>query len=204
MRSEIARQQKDKESEFLHGTNRGSGFPSGSPASSSLSSTPSIEKIMSESAAGYASSSRSAAMQSHTSALEEEVARWRGAYEEAVRENEQMRSSRGAMMMSAGSGGVGDKRMLDAAEWRDRFEACVAEKLALMERLDALSSGGGRVGTGQSRKGLPGGVEANGISEGSKPVEKAYLELRAEYKVKNSNNPQLINHPFECLLRWQL
>jgi hypothetical protein len=179
VRSEIARQQKDKESEFLQSANRGSGFPSGSPASSSLSSASSIEKVMSESAAGY--SSRSASASAQTSALEEEVAKWRSAYERAVRENEQMRSSRGAMMLSAGAGAGGavDMRVLDAAEWRDRFEACVAEKLALMDRVDVLSSGGGRGGAGQSRRGEWGGEQ---LGAGGKPVEKAYLELREEYK----------------------
>ncbi|CAE7490352.1 unnamed protein product [Symbiodinium microadriaticum] len=72
---------------------------------------------------------------------------------------------------------TGGRDSLDAAEWRDRFESCLAEKQALLERVDMLTGGAGR--TGRGRLTAPDGGEGQAPS---KSVEKAYLALREEYK----------------------
>lgn len=121
---------------------------------------------------------------SATAALEEEVGKWKTAYEQAVREAEQWRSSRGAMLAGGEKGG------LDAAEWRDRFEICLAEKQALLERIDVLTGGGGRGerGLGGRRGGGEGAAEQSSSSSAadgggvSSGVEKAYLDLKEEYR----------------------
>ena len=103
------------------------------------------------------------------------MGKWKSAYEQAVREHEQLRNGRGALL------GAGEKGGLDAAEWRDRFEACVAEKQALLERLDMLVGGAGGVGArGQY------GAEMDLGQQPSKTLEKAYLDLRNEYKVADA------------------
>ena len=122
-------------------------------------------------------------MVSVTASLEAEVGKWKAAYEQAVRENEQLRSS-GGMLLSTGG-----RDSLDAAEWRDRFESCLAEKQALLERVDMLTGGAGR--TGRGRLTAPDGGEGQAPS---KSVEKAYLALREEYKVRDYCNCGSLAH----------
>ena len=132
-----------------------------------------------------------------TSSVETEVNKWKSAYEKAVKDNEQLKTRGGDVLI--------------LAQWKERYETCLAEKEELSEKLKiygrmssvptvsfAAASGhhGHSSGTGTgSHFG-----QGSGVSDGSKSIEQLYIDLRDEYRVRLTH--VLIGVPLliDCLI----
>jgi len=147
LRTDIARKQRDAETrQALMLTTSPAG--TGGANSSSSSSYGGINGKGSRTSAGTEAGEESAGAQPDSET------RWRTAYEQVVRENEQLRNRGGDMML--------------ANQWRERYDSLLRERDDLTEKLRVFtkmdSGGGSGVGGGRS-------------------LEQAYLDLKDEYKV---------------------
>lgn len=103
---------------------------------------------------------------------DQEVARWKSAYEKAVAENEHLRS-RG-------------EEAAQASQWRERFEMCERERNEALDRLHSLLEPDAGVGTGRTS----GGGEQNYDSKrhdllGPGAIYQRYLSLKEEFEVRS-------------------
>jgi hypothetical protein len=109
---------------------------------------------------------------------QEELNKWKTAYEKVVRENEQLRT-RG-----------GDALVLQ--QWKQRYEECLQQKEELQEKVNIyarmnVSSPNGVSAIGGNSASLSGRL--NGIdtsrhpTEHVKPIEQQLIDLKDEYKV---------------------
>ena len=166
LRTDIARKQRDAEtrqalmltaSPTAPGSlGAGTAIANGSSSSSSNSSSSSRSSSSYGAINGKGSrtSTGTEAGEESSGAQPDSETRWRSAYKQVVRENEQLRNRGGDMML--------------ANQWRERYDSLLRERDDLTEKLRVftkMDSGGG-----------------SGVG-GVRSLEQAYLDLKDEYKV---------------------
>jgi regulator of replication initiation timing len=138
------------------------------------SSSSSLQKLQVTPLSPLALFSPLSMFQSRIVSYEQEIEKWKSAYEKMVHENEQLRT-RGETQL--------------AAQWRDRYENCCQEKEELVEEIKMLqacsrSSTADVEGmTSPSANHMTGHLMS---SNDSFSLERAYMQLKEEYKVSPS------------------
>ena len=161
LRSDIARKQKDAEARqaLLRTSSPAGGIVGiggigggGGSSGRSTRSTPATTDSGDDAAAAVAA----AGAGEEPALLYDTEAKWRSAYEKAVRENEQLRNRGGDMLL--------------ATQWRERYDALVVERDDLLDKLRVYSR-------------MDAGGGGGGVGAGGKSIEQAFLDLKDEYKV---------------------
>jgi hypothetical protein len=111
----------------------------------------------------------------------EEVSKWKTAYERVVKENEQLKTRGGDVLV--------------LQQWKQRYEACLQEKEDLLEKLKIYAKMNSHSSSGSLVNGAHGSRHSNNnehpavhgahsMTDG-KPIEQLYIDLKDEYKVSN-------------------
>ena len=99
-----------------------------------------------------------------------EINKWKRAYEQVVRENEQLRTQANDSML--------------VRKWQERYEECLKEKEDLISKLKVFSRYSDSHGNKWPSPLSPGGTLTSLTSnEGKKSLEQLYIDLKDEYKV---------------------